>query len=109
MAAKVNLTIDQGADFIYHSFLVDAAGAPIDLTGYTGKCQLRTSYTSPNYANVDITLNSPMGSVVLTMNSTSTSNLTSARYVYDVEVTSSDSVTSRVMEGTVTVNPNVTR
>ena len=110
MAAKVNITVDQGADFIYNVFLVDSGGSPVDLDGFTGRCQFRTSYSSPNYANVNVSLNDPStGAILLTMNSASTANLTSTRYVYDVEVISNTSIVSRIMEGIITVNPNVTR
>jgi len=44
----------------------------------------------------------------LTMNSVITANLSSTRYVYDLELFSSN-VTSRIIEGFVTVNPGVTR
>jgi|OM-RGC.v1.029595459 hypothetical protein len=109
MSAKVNITVDQGADFVYNTFLIDSGGNPIDLTDFTGRSQFRTSFTSPNYTNVHVTVGTTDGSVVLSMNATTTATLTSSRYVYDLELISVDNIVSRVMEGTVTVNPNVTR
>jgi hypothetical protein len=43
------------------------------------------------------------------MTSANTSNLTPGRYVYDVIITSSANVVTRVVEGIVTVLPSVTR
>ena len=45
----------------------------------------------------------------LTLSSSATGSLTAGRYVYDVEITSDAAVVSRVVEGIVTVNPQVTR
>ena len=43
------------------------------------------------------------------MTSANTANLTPGRYMYDVIITSPDSVTTRVVEGIVVVAPGVTR
>ena len=40
---------------------------------------------------------------------TQTAALEEGRYVYDVEITASDSTVTRPIQGTVTVRPNVTR
>ena len=109
MSAKVNITVDQGADFIYNVNLIDSGGNNVDLTGFTGKAQLRTSYTSPNYTTMYAATGNTDGMVFLSMNSATTANLTSSRYVYDLELISTDNIVSRIMEGVITVNPNVTR
>jgi len=108
MSIKTNLTVDQGANFIYNIYLVDTDGNPFDLTGYTGAAQVRRTYTSNTYntINVDITGNS--GLIALTMNAAITANLVNNRYVYDLELTSNN-VVSRIVEGFITVNPGVTR
>jgi hypothetical protein len=50
------------------------------------------------------------GNVMLTMNSNTTTNVTAARYVYDVELKSNTSgETERVAEGVVVVSPEITR
>jgi hypothetical protein len=41
--------------------------------------------------------------------SAQTAALEEGRYVYDVEITASDSTVTRPIQGTVTVRPNVTR
>lgn len=108
MAIKSNLTVDQGANFIYNVFLVDTSGNPFDITGYTGNAQIRKTYTSTNYTTMNVTITGNSGLITLTMNSATTANLYFNRYVYDLELTGNN-VTSRIMEGYVTVNPGVTR
>jgi len=49
------------------------------------------------------------GTVALGLTATQTANLVPGRYVYDVEVVSGANVVSRIIEGIVTVTPEVTR
>ena len=42
------------------------------------------------------------------MNNATTSTMTAGRYVYDLELTDADGLISRIVEGTVTVTPQVT-
>jgi hypothetical protein len=108
MAIKTNITVDQGANFAYNVYLVDTDGNPFNLTGYTANSQIRKTYTSTTFNTISTTVNAAAGSITLTMNSVITANLSSTRYVYDLELYSSN-VTSRIVEGFVTVNPGVTR
>lgn len=109
MATKANIIIDQGTTFSTDIYLTDDNGDAIDLTGYTGASKMRKHYTSSNAQSFTIALNSSNGYVTLSLSSTQTSNLTPGRYVYDVEVVSSSNVVSRIVEGIVTVTPEVTR
>jgi hypothetical protein len=108
MAIKANITIDQGADFSTEISVTDDNGDPVNLTGYSAAAQLRKHYTSSTFtafvANVNVS-----GTVTLTMNAATSSNVTAGRYVYDCELTSSGNVVSRLVEGIVTVTPQVTR
>ena len=108
VAAKVNLDIDQGATFYYSVNLLDTGGNPFNLTGYTGNAQLRTSYTSNTSTAMTVTVTGNTGLVELLMNAATTATLSKNRYLYDVELNNGGVVT-RIMEGTVTVSPNVTR
>jgi hypothetical protein len=109
MAIKANLIIDQGSTYSTVLNLTDDDDAIIDLTGYTGAAQIRKHYTSS--ANTPFTVSiSPLdGAVTLSLTATQTANLVAGRYVYDVELTSASNVVSRVVEGIVTVTPQVTR
>jgi len=107
-AAKVNLDIDQGSTFYYRVNLLDTGGNALNLTGYTGNAQVRTSYTSNNSTAMVVTITGNTGLVELTMNAATTATLTRNRYVYDVELNYSG-IVARIMEGVVSVSPNVTR
>lgn len=109
MATKANITVDQGTTFSTTISLTDDDGNPIDLTGYTGRSQMRKHFTSSNSQSFTVSLSNNAGTVTLGLTATQTSNLTPGRYVYDVEVVSGANVISRIVEGIVTVTPEVTR
>lgn len=109
MATKANIIIDQGTTFSTSIFITDENGDPIDLTSYTGVSQMRKHYTSSNSQSFSVSLGGNQGTVTLSLTSTQTANLTPGRYVYDVEITSGSNVVSRIIEGIVTVTPEVTR
>lgn len=110
MAVKGNIVIDQGTDFETTVTMTDDDDDIIDLTGYTGQAQMRKHYTSSNSYSFGVTINGLAGEVTLSMNSATTNTLTAGRYVYDCEITQTSSgKKSRIVEGIVTVTPQVTR
>lgn len=109
MAIKANIVIDQGSSFSTSINLTDTDDSVIDLTGYTGAAQMRKHYTSSNSVPFTVALAAAEGAVTLSLTSTTTANIVAGRYVYDVELTDPDGVVSRIVEGIVTVTPNVTR
>lgn len=109
MAIKANLLIDQGSDFSTEIDVLDNNGDPVILTGYTGAAQMRKHYTSSTSTAFNVTINAGDGTVTLSMNAATSSAVTPGRYVYDCELTSSSNVVSRLVEGIVTVTPQVTR
>ena len=108
MAIKSNLVVDQGADFIHNVYLIDSNGDAFNITGFTANAQIRKTYTSTTYNTINVTLGGNTGLVTLSMNAAVTANLTNSRYVYDLQL-HANNVTSRILEGIVTVNPEVTR
>lgn len=108
MAIKTNLVIDQGADFIHNIYLIDSNGDAFDITNYTANAQIRKTFTSSTYYTINVTLGGNTGLITLSMNAASTANLTNNRYVYDLQL-HANNVSSRILEGIVTVNPEVTR
>lgn len=110
MAIKANLIIDQGADFETRINVTDDYNAAINLTGYSGVAQMRKHYTSLTYYSFTVQANSANGEVVLSLSANASNNIPAGRYVYDCELT--DSATgkkSRLVEGIVTITPQVTR
>lgn len=108
MATKVNLYIDQGTDFSTPIELAEEDGTPLDLTTYTGRAQMRKHYTSSSYNSFTVNGNAN-GIITISMNAATTANIAGGRYVWDLELVSAGNVVSRIVEGIVTINPEVTR
>jgi len=110
MAAISNIFIDQGTDFSVTVDVTDANGSPLNLSGYTAASQIRKSYASSSAsATFSTSISEASGQVTMSLTDTQTSGLAAGRYLYDLNITSSASVTSRVVEGQVIVTPGVTR
>lgn len=108
MAQKVNIVMDQGTTFSVTYEFTDDNGDPINFSTYTGVAQMRKSYSTSTYYAFTVGLGNT-GVVSLSMDAANTSSITAGRYVYDLEVTDTNSVISRLVEGIVTVTPQVTR
>ena len=110
MAIYSNLSVDQGSTFGAEIDVTDSNGDPLDLAGYTVAGQLRKTYTSTTSTAFTSSVFSASGGIVkISLNATTTNALKAGRYVYDVELTDSTSIKSRILEGIVTVTPEVTR
>jgi hypothetical protein len=112
-AATTNLIIDQGATWSITFTYKNTDGTPINLTGYSAALQLRTSYDAASAAlsltsGSGIVLGGTAGTIAVTATATQTGALTAGEYVYDLELTSS-SVVTRLVQGRITVTPQVTR
>ena len=113
MAATANLYIEQGATFTSDVTVRDSAGEAYDLTGYSASAKMALGYASTR-TRVTITTSvasdPTTGVVTLSLTPTETSGLEApARYVYDVELLkASDNSVIRVIQGIITVSPNVT-
>ena len=108
MATKVNLVVDQGSTFQTSVTFNDENGNTINFSTYSGAAQMRKHFTSSNSVSFSVNMTSN-GVIALGLTANQTANLTSGRYVYDLEVTDSSNLISRLIEGIVTVTPNVTR
>lgn len=108
------VTADQGATFTRTIIWKDANDVPINLAGYTARMQVRKDYFSTTASltltteNGKITLGGATGSIVLNVSATDMSLLESSSYVYDLELETGGVVT-RLIQGTFTVNAEVTR
>lgn len=113
MAARANLQIDRGTTFSSDVTVTDTDGTAFDLSGYTAAAKMALGYAS---TRTRVTLTSSInadpttGVITISLTADQTKNLEApARYVYDVEITkTSDSTVTRVIEGIITVSPDVT-
>ena len=105
------LTIDQGATFESSLDLVDDDGAAINVAGYVFSGQIRKSYYSLNpTANLTLNIvNAANGNVNIFLSSATTANIKAGRYVYDVKMTDTTNTVTRIVEGIITVTPQVTK
>jgi len=110
MAIIANIYIDQGTDYSITVDVTDSAGDILNLSGYTASAQIRKTYSSSTVSETFSTsIAEATGQVTLSLTDTQTSGLSSGRYVYDLNITSSGGNTSRVIEGQAIVTPGVTR
>jgi len=112
MAAIANLTLDQGATFNSDVTVKDSNGNAFNLTGYTASAKMAKGYSSTRTrTTITTTVNGDPTTGIVTMSLTAdqTGQLEEGRYVYDLEIlqTSSSTIT-RVIEGIITVRPQVT-
>lgn len=112
---KVNLIINQGATFRYKFIWKDAKKRLIDVTGFTARMQIRPTIDSLTVlATLDtessgISLGATAGTVSLYLSSATTTAYTWTSGVYDLELISSSGEIFRLVGGTITVSPEVTR
>lgn len=109
MAIKANLVIDQGTTFNATIDLTSSDGLVYDLTGHTVSSQIRKNYASSTAIAFVASHNDAGGKITLRLSPAVTSMMEPGRYLYDVEITSSEGEVSRVVEGVVTVTPGITR
>lgn len=120
-AGKLDLTVEQGANFLLSAQIKDAAGVPIDLTGCTFSGKIRAYAGAPtSVATFTIALNpDPSNSwidVSLTPTETSaipapttiSNPVGTTEYFYDIEWTDLTPLTRRLLQGSVLVSPEVT-
>lgn len=107
MAQKANITIDQGTTFSSGIDLLDDNDEPVSVVNYTARGQIRKHYTSSNAVSFTTTLSN--GSLVISLTASQTANMVAGRYVYDIELVDPSNTVLRILEGIVTVTPEVTR
>jgi hypothetical protein len=109
----LNLTCYQGATFDY-LLTWTISGTAVNLTTYSARMQVRTTYDATAVAlsltnGSGITLGGTAGTIYIEANPTTTAAIAAGQYVYDLELVTSGSAVTRLVEGTFTVDPEVTR
>jgi len=86
----------------------------VDLTNYTAKMQLRSLPNDPIAVltldtNNGITIDGPSGTIAVHATAAQTGSVIAGPYYYDLEITSSSDVVTRIVQGELNVNAEVTR
>ena len=114
-ATLVDLLFEQGAKFERNIQVRNSDGTPKDLTGYSGRMQIRPTYSSATVlldattANGMVTINSPGGIVTVTVGADVTALMTFNSAYYDIEVFSSPTNVIRIAKGSASLSLEVTR
>lgn len=112
MSAYIELYVDQGATYNNTIDLADdLTNAPINLSGFIVRSQMRRSYYSANAtANITCTItDAANGKILMGLTAANTANIKPGRYVFDLETESAVGTVARVLEGTITITAGVSR
>ena len=107
-----NLTINAGADFNEtFTFESSPSGSPLNLTNYTVASNMRKWYGSQTSIPFVTRIEYPptSGRVTIFLPGEDSQNIKPGRYVYDVLLTDSFGIKTRVVEGSILVREGVTR
>jgi len=114
MAGQKNFEVDQNATFTFIVEYKDNTGAAINLTGASAKLQVRDTkggtklaftLTSPSGG---ITIDAPNGKLTVRMTPTQTNKLFYPKSSYDLMLTDSNSIKTKLVEGFLTLSRSVT-
>lgn len=113
MAAIYDFTLDAGTDTDVTFTYNDTDGNPINLSGYSADMELKSApggstALTLSTGNGKIALGGAAGTVTVSFSSTDSTSLTLPTYVYDIELTDGSSLVTRLVQGTITVSPEVT-
>ena len=117
MAQYEEITIDQGSDATIQLELVDPAGSKKNLANHTITAKVKKNYSDSSGEATSFTTGiltpATDGVCTLKLTNTQTDAFKAGRYVYDVELSHTDSsgttVIERILEGVITVTPSVTK
>lgn len=124
-AGKYSFVIEQGSTLDFEIQYKDSSNTPINLTGYSGKMQIRPTIDSSdtiitlssslasdgtglNFSGSNGTTPPTSGSIGIYISAASSSLFTFTNAVYDLEITTGSRVT-RILEGNVRLSKEVTR
>ena len=106
MTTRTDLTIEQGTTW-RHAWTVQVDGT--DLAGtWTGRCQIRRRVTDETIlATLTVTVTAPVVAIEVAPDVSTGWDWSTG--VYDIEIQAADGTVFRVVEGSVTLSPEVTR
>ena len=109
MAANpvINISIPQGSNFEETFKSTESNGNASNLTGFSGEAKLKKHPTATSSTAFSVTITAGTGEVAIAMTSGVTGGLSPGRYLYDIRLTSSAGVKSRLVEGSAIVTAGI--
>lgn len=115
-----DIVINQGTDVAIEIHLQNDSGSAYDLTSRSVSAKMKRRFADsaddPDTVTFNGIISTPPADGIVTLSLTNTETdalMTRGRYLYDVEVSYTDSdgnsIIQRVLEGQVTVSPSVTK
>ena len=111
MAAGVyNISIEQGSTWSLRLEIDSSVDVDMNLTGYTVASKIGKSYYDPDPISMSTAwLSQSTGIFTISLSAAQTNALDAAHeYVYDVEITSSTGVVTRMIQGRASISPSIT-
>lgn len=110
MAERRDIGIDQGATVAISVFVTQDDGSPLNLADYVKRSQMRRHFTSRTFYEFTCdTGDDEAGEIVLSLTPEESAAIPAGRYQYDVEIEDNTGNVFRVIEGCVSVFPEVTK
>ena len=110
MATVTNLYVDQGSFFRTYITVSNTDGTPLDLSDYTVASQMRKSFSTSTAYDFTTSISNPIaGRVQIQLTSEDSRQIPAGKYLYDLEVTAPSGEKTRVVEGIVIINPEITK
>ena len=111
MSGKLDIVIEQGADFERTVQIKDKDGTVVDITGDTFNGDIRKRHNSATQTE-DFSISiadAANGKITVSISNSQTSAMEAGEYVYDILWTPAFAKSIRLLEGIATVSPGVTR
>lgn len=123
-AGRFDFICEKGASFSYSLTWKDESGSAVNLTGYTARMHVRSSYEDPEAAviltteNGGISITANTGRLALSLNPSTTESIPgfnatgtppTSNYVYDLELVAPNGAITRLLQGRFRVVEEVTR
>lgn len=107
MAAYTEIFIDQNSDFTVTVSLTDVNGDPVSLVGKTLEGKFKKSFDSETQYTLNVyTLSAGSGNVYVDLAAADSANVEPGKYMFSVNMSDANT-NSRILQGTLTLNPSV--
>lgn len=103
LPANYDLVLYRGDYLPFAVTLKDSDDAPLDLTGFSAKCSIRTNYDAVSSFDAECTITPLAGKVDIVFLSSVTSTMTAGSYIWDFQITDPDDNNRTYFTGDVTV------